>query len=352
MTVDENLRDINRLQSIFSVSESGGFDQEYRCAMEKTVMFNRDNRNFIEVTGKDRNTLLHNVLSANIANLPVNHGTEATFLTNKGKLIANINVFHCNFRTLIGFETICEKLLIDKLSRYVIAEDAEFIPLTGHLSISLEGPQASTTLSEILNRDIAELNQLGHLETLTSNPFFLIAQHKDPSPRFDVIAIAKEIFELIDASIEKGVLIAGRQLAETRRIESGQPQFGIDIDDSNLPLEAGLDSAIDFNKGCYIGQEYVVRMAHRGHANQKLMGIRLKSSTIPIPGTIVMSDHSDVGRITSAQYSPGLQEVVALAFLKRGFFDPGTNIHVSVGTEDVTGVVVKTPFITPRSQIR
>ena len=349
MTVDENLRDINRLQSIFSASESGGFDQEYQCAMEKTVMFNRNNRNFIEVTGKDRNTLLHNILSANIANLPLNHGTEATFLTNKGKLIANINVFHCNFRTLIGLETICEKPLLDQLSRYVIAEDAEFIPLTGHLSISIEGPLASATLCKILNCDIDKLNQLDHLETLTSDPFFLIAQHRDPSSRFDVIAKAKEMFELIDAAIENGVLVAGKQLAETRRIESGQPQFGIDIDDSNLPLEAGLDSAIDFNKGCYIGQEYVVRMAHRGHANQKLMGIRLKSSSIPIPGTIVMSDHSDVGRITSAQYSPGLQEVIALAFLKRGFFSPGTKIHIAEGTEDVTGVVVKTPFITPRS---
>ena len=349
MTVDENLRDINRLQSIFSASESGGFDQEYQCAMEKTVMFNRNNRNFIEVTGKDRNTLLHNILSANIANLPLNHGTEATFLTNKGKLIANINVFHCNFQTLIGLEAICEKPFIDKLSRYVIAEDAEFIPLTGHLSISIEGPLASATLCKILNCDIDKLNQLDHLETLTSDPFFLIAQHRDPSSRFDVIAKAKEMFELIDAAIENRVLVAGRQLAETRRIESGQPQFGIDIDDSNLPLEAGLDSAIDFNKGCYIGQEYVVRMAHRGHANQKLMGIRLKSSSIPIPGTIVMSDHSDVGRITSAQYSPGLQEVIALAFLKRGFFSPGTKIHIAEGTEDVTGVVVKTPFITPRS---
>ena len=145
-------------------------------------------------------------------------------------------------------------------------------------------------------------------------------------------------------AIDGGAVRGGERLAETRRIEAGRPRFGIDMDESHIPLEAGLDEAISFDKGCYIGQETIVRIAHRGHVNRKLSGILLDGSTVPARGATVSAEGRDVGAMTSAAISPALGGVVSLAYLKPEISSPGTQVEV----ENRPGRVASLPFLASR----
>jgi folate-binding protein YgfZ len=115
------------------------------------------------------------------------------------------------------------------------------------------------------------------------------------------------------------------------------------MDESYLPLEAGLDEALSFQKGCYIGQEYVVRLAHRGHVNRKLAGLKLEAEEPPAPGSAVVRDDEELGAITSAAFSPAFGCVLAFAYLKRGHWEPGTKVRAG----GASGAVSSLPFSLP-----
>jgi folate-binding protein YgfZ len=135
---------------------------------------------------------------------------------------------------------------------------------------------------------------------------------------------------------------------ETLRIEAGVPRFGIDMTEESMPAEvftrAGLmENAVSFTKGCYTGQEVVVRIAHRGHVNRMLRGLVVEGGAPPEAGTSVLdASEKQVGWTTSATYSPLLERVVALVVIRREI-DPGTKVRLgsALGT---TAVVSTLPF--------
>jgi folate-binding protein YgfZ len=115
------------------------------------------------------------------------------------------------------------------------------------------------------------------------------------------------------------------------------------MDESHLPLEAGLEEAISFQKGCYIGQEYVVRLAHRGHVNRKLAGLRLAGREAPTAGSPVLHGAEEAGAVTSAAFSPAFGGVLALAYMRRAYLEPGTEVMVG----GVSASVSSLPFPRP-----
>jgi folate-binding protein YgfZ len=132
--------------------------------------------------------------------------------------------------------------------------------------------------------------------------------------------------------------------AETLRIETGVPRFGRDMDEETIPLEAGIESrAISFTKGCYVGQEVIIRVLHRGHGRvaRKLVGLTIDGSDVPQPGTRIASGDREIGEVTSSTMSPALQRPIALGYVHRDFVEPGTN--VTIGT--VGAHVAPLPFV-------
>ena len=124
--------------------------------------------------------------------------------------------------------------------------------------------------------------------------------------------------------------------ADALRIEAGLPRFGPDMAEDTIPLEAGIEArAISFNKGCYVGQEVIIRVLHRGGGRvaQKLVGLRWPAGAqVPPSGTVLRSGGADIGSVTSSAYSPACGCAVALAYLKRDFIEPGTVVSDGNGT--------------------
>ena len=163
-------------------------------------------------------------------------------------------------------------------------------------------------------------------------------------PGFDVYVETAHAAALTSALTAAGVAALDRDTAEAIRIEAGVPRFGRDMDEDTIPLEAGIETrAISFSKGCYVGQEVIIRVLHRGHGRvaRKLMGLRIESGAVPSAGTPVRDGTREIGHVTSSAQSPAAKQPVALAYLHRDFLTPGTTVSV----DGATAVVTELPFL-------
>jgi folate-binding protein YgfZ len=112
------------------------------------------------------------------------------------------------------------------------------------------------------------------------------------------------------------------------------------MDESNVVLEANLDDAISYTKGCYLGQEIIIRIKHRGHVAKKLTGLKF-DNPVESGATIIADDGKEIGRVTSATYSPKLESPIALGYLRYEYLNPGTPVKAG----DISGTVAELPFV-------
>ena len=150
---------------------------------------------------------------------------------------------------------------------------------------------------------------------------------------FDLFAARDVAGELSQAIRDAGAVAVGAETAEVARVESGHPLFHTDMTEETIPLEAGIeDRSISLTKGCYVGQEVIIRVLHRGHGRvaKKLVGLVLSEGRPPDTGAEVQSGEAKaIGRVTSASWSPRLGHAVALAYVHRDFLTPGTSVRIA-----------------------
>jgi folate-binding protein YgfZ len=272
------------------VSASAPVREHLEAARAGAAICERDELAFVRVSGRDAARLLQNVVTSDIDALAVGEGQYGLALTPKGRPIADAwivreadDVFVC------ACETVAQDDLVAMLRRYRLASRAEIAVATGERTL-LERPQACPEVGW-------HAGPLGAL---------LLATPEAARARWD-------------AAVAGGAVPIGAETRETLRIERGLPRFGIDFDGTNLPAEAGVvGRAISFTKGCYIGQEPIVRLAHRGHANRELRLLRLDEPP-ELPATLQEGER-EVGRLTS---SAGLPEggAAALGYVRRAVAD-------------------------------
>jgi folate-binding protein YgfZ len=156
----------------------------------------------------------------------------------------------------------------------------------------------------------------------------------------DLVLDGEAVEQVRSVLTDRGAVPVGEEAAELLRIESGRPRHGLDMSDDNLPGEVGLEQrAVNFTKGCYVGQEPVARMHYRGHPNRCLRGLRL-SEPAAAGSPVFAADGKDVGRLTSACVSPSLGPI-ALAIIRREVEPRG---QVRVGAAGSSAAVVELPF--------
>ena len=143
----------------------------------------------------------------------------------------------------------------------------------------------------------------------------------------------------------------GWNALESLRIETGVPRYGAELTDSVIPLEAELEHAIDFEKGCYIGQEIVARMKYRGHPNRLLRGIEIEANLTSqdchrhLQGARVFKEEKEVGWITSATFAPTLEKSIALGYVRMQVTEAGSRVRIETLEGSVDGTVMLLPFL-------
>jgi len=339
--------------------EFSGVDDEYRAARESVVVADRSYRACIRVTGRDRLSFLQNMLSNDVKRLQTGEGVWATLLTRKGTVISDLVVYQLGDALLLEMEPEGLSPSMESLSRYLVSEDVTLADVTGEEALfSVEGPKATKLLSQILvDASESRLAELGMYHFISDGEsergLRVSAARHGPGAAFDLAVPARRAADflgnLLDAGRPLGLRLAGWQVQETRRIEAGIPLLGTDMDASHLPLEARLDDAISFNKGCYIGQEYVVRLAHRGHLNRRLTGLALSGRTVPSAGDEIRAPDDETaraaGRVTSAAFSPRLGQPIAMGYVQSAFLEPGTVVTLLSAGSALQARVTELPFI-------
>jgi folate-binding protein YgfZ len=165
-------------------------------------------------------------------------------------------------------------------------------------------------------------------------------------PGFDVF-VERGVADALTRRLEEaGAVAIDSATAEAIRIEGGVPLFDRDMDQDTIPLEAGIEGrALSLNKGCYVGQEVIIRVLHRGHGRvaRKLVGLTLEGTAAAPAGARIAGGGREIGHVTSATTSPALERSIALGYVHRDFVEPGTPVSVG-GTP---AVITALPFVAP-----
>ncbi len=337
--------------------EFSGVDEEYRAACEAVIVGDRSYRAQLRVTGNDRVSFLHNMLTNDLKSLQHGDGLHAALLTRLGKLVSDLFVYQLDDATLLEMEPRSLTPVTEALSRYIISEDVHMVDSSNDEALlSVQGPRSSELLSHLSDGGLSELARFHFTQTtLAGLNARVSATPHGPGQSFDIAVSPKDAARLLEKLLAAGGPLglrpAGWQALEIRRIESGIPIFGVDMDESHFPMEAGLDEAISFTKGCYLGQEYVVRLAHRGHLNQKLVGVQVTDSRVPRSGDGIFrsadgtGQNGQVGQVTSAAFSASLGYPIALGFVHRDSFAPGTPVSIHGKDHVFSAQVTELPFV-------
>jgi folate-binding protein YgfZ len=296
----------------------------------------------VELTGKDRVQLVHAFTTGDLKKLPEGRCGEAFVTSPQGKTLGHVLVLPMAERLLLLTTPGQAAKLIAHFDRYIIGEDVNLRDTTPLSSLWLAaGAQVGESLAQAVTGTMpadplahATLRlgdvpvQVARVDWLAV-PTFLLA-----APRESAGAVGEQL-------LAAGMTLCDERAFDIVRIEAGWPLYSQDITDDNLPQEIGRDAqAISFTKGCYLGQETIARIDAVGHVNRHLVGVRFAGSKVPAAGTPLLAIDKEVGRVTSAVWSPRLAAPLALALVKRSQAKPGQELTSSVGA----ATVVALPF--------
>ena len=321
----------------------------YRAAREQAARIDRSDRGRIVVSGADRASYLHGLLTNDITSLKAGEGCYAAYLTAQGRMIADLFVYELGDVILLSVPIDQRQTVLDKLDQFVFSEDVQLGDATASFStVSIIGPDAARVVGTVTGVGTAELAALpehGNRRARHDGGAVIITRESDCGEAgYDVHVEASMADSWRRALDESGVPLLDNETADAIRIEAGVPRFGRDMDHDTIPLEAGIESrAISFSKGCYVGQEVIIRVMHRGHGRvvRKLVGLVFEGSAAPAAGAVAQAEGRTIGSVTSSARSPALEKPIALAYLHRDFLAPGTTVSV----EGMTGVVTELPLI-------
>jgi folate-binding protein YgfZ len=306
------------------ILEFGGFEEEYVALDCGCALFDLSDRGLFAVSGEDRTRFLNGLVTNDVAHLLPGSGCHACQLNRQSRILSDLRIYVRPERFLVETEPGVEVEALSHLRRYKIADRVDFEPLSDTtVRFSLQGPAAGQVLARVFGQaaadDVRSLPTHGH--QLLKGPgevtFFRVP--RTGREGVDLLAPAGAGRSLWAALTDGGASPAGWLALEAGRIEAGLPRFGSDFGPENLFLEVGLDDAVSFDKGCYVGQEIVARVKSRGHVNRCLAGLIVEGDAAP--GDRVRMGDETVGRVTSASPSPRLGRTVALALLRREVAD-------------------------------
>lgn len=328
------------------------FEEEYRTLGTGVALIDYSTQALIEVQGPDRAGFLHSLLTNDIKRLAPGEGCRAALLTDTAKMLADLLVLADPDRHWLLCDLTRASVVIETLNRYTFSEQ---VTLINHerawAVIALQGPRAielATQLCEI----VVSLPHVGDHGTyaLEGLPIRLI-RHTLASGVGLLCLVNAGQTELVWELLQRrggsfGLRLIGWETLNTARIEAGIPWYGVDISEANLLPETGLEAMVaSETKGCYLGQEIMARMQTYGSANKKLMGLLLDGRQLAEPGDAITRDGRPVGTITSACDSPTLQRSIAMGYVKRGSYEPGTAVEIVRGKTRIAATVTTRPLV-------
>jgi folate-binding protein YgfZ len=309
---------------------------DYRAITEACGVVDRSERGKLALTGSEAHSFLQGQVTNDVEALPAGRGCYAAFLTPKGKMLGDLRILATEDELLLDTERVALQGLFNMIRRFSIGYDVELHKRTLERGLlSLIGPGAVDACGA---GSLPDDEHAHALVTVPGSDSTARAIRTDVG--IDLLCDAGDVDALRDALEHVGVVAVSGAAVECLRVERGRPRYGIDLDDSVIPQEAGLNErAVSFTKGCYVGQETVARLYYRGKPNRQLRGLRLSGPASP--GDELSFDGRVVGHLATVAQSPRIGPI-ALALVRREA-PPGSTVAVN-DDGGVTGEVTELPF--------
>jgi folate-binding protein YgfZ len=322
---------------------NSNFETEYRAVRETGAgLFDFPKRGLIEVSGGEAVQFLNGMLTNDIAKLPENSWMLAAFPNVQGRLLAFVRVLKIGDKFLFDTEAATREKVFNNLFRFTFAGDFKVRDLSEEMTLlSIQGKRAG----EILESKVQSPKSKAEVVEAKFNgeKVLVIRSTHAAADGFDLFAPANLIQNLVKEFENAGAMKIGNEAREVLRVEAGIPLYGVDMDETTIVLETGLDEAVSFTKGCYIGQEVIIRIHHRGHVAKKLAGLIFdEPSDIAQNNELKSAEGKNAGRVTSIAFSPVLNKQIALAYVRYDFLQPGTELLIN---EIARAKVAHLPFV-------
>ena len=296
-------------------------------------------RGRIRVEGSEAVTFLNGLITNDMKTLGENRWMPAVFPTVQGRLIGAVRVVRGSGSSfLIDTDRESHEAVLKTIARFTMAGDFRVTDITDETTmLSLQGKRAAEVVGKLFQAIDADLarNGVKELEGVT-----IIRTTHTAEDGFDLVFDSVRTGELRQALQAAGATPVDQETFEILRVEAGIARFGLDMDDTTVVPETNLDDAVSYTKGCYVGQEIIVRIKHRGHVAKKLTGLRFESEVEP--GAIIKSpDGKEIGRVTSTTVSPTAGSI-GLGYVRYEYLAPGTSVLVA---GDINATTAELPFI-------
>jgi glycine cleavage system T protein len=334
----------------------GDVRREYEAVREGGAgLFDLSSRGRIQVSGTEAVQFLNGLITNDMKTLAVNHWMPAAFPNVQGRLIAIVRVVRLKDEGtgktacpafLIDTEAATHAAVLKNIERFTLAGDFRVTDVTHQTAlISVQGSKAADVVRAVMGETAAALEAN---EVFATTDVTVIRSSPTAELGFDLLVTAEQANSLWERLQAAGAEPVGFEALEILRIEAGLPRYGVDMDETNVVTETGLDEAVSYTKGCYVGQEIIARIKYRGHVAKKLSGLLFAEGAKAEAGaTIKSTDGKDIGRITSITFSPQLQRTIALGYLKFDYLSVGTVVSVISGSSEVEARVMELPFLRP-----
>jgi folate-binding protein YgfZ len=304
---------------------------EYNTVRETGAgIWNYAGRGLIEVSGGEGVQFLNGLITNDAAKLEENKWMFAAFPNAQGRLIAMVRVLKKDGKFLFDTGAVTREKVFENLFRFTFAGDFIVHDLSDDFGVlSVQGEKSGEMIEKILGGKLTEENEIAEFNFNSENIFIIRARHLSENG-FDLFVPKTVLEDLTKEFKNQGAIKIGDEAFETLRIEQGTPRYGVDMDETNVVLETGIDEAVNFNKGCYIGQEIIARIHFRGHVAKKLAGLVFEDENAEINhgDEIKTLDDKNAGKITSVTFSPKLGKKIALGYVRYAFLEKGTELKV------------------------
>ena len=321
-----------------------GIGDQYRIIEAGAGWRRRAERGRLRFGGSDRTAFLHALLTNDVAALSPGRGGYGALLTPQGRMVADVHLFARPDQIITDVPAEAAQSLAAEFDRLIFAEDASVADVSASVvQLNVVGGAAAAILERALGLDANALGDLTIGSQLDLVAGFAARTDEAALPGYDVLIPAEREAETIESLTRAGAVPLSDELFTALRVDAGRPLFGVDMDTDTIPLEAGLlDRAISTTKGCYVGQEVIIRVLHRGGGRvaRRLVKIRFdgEESGRLLPGARLRIGDRESGHVTSL--APALDDsgAIALAYLRREFAEAGQKVLVD-GPSGVEGVV-------------
>jgi folate-binding protein YgfZ len=306
-------------------SDFGDVGAEFQALVSGSGVYGLSSRAKIALTGGDRVRWLNGMITNNVRDLEPGRGVYAFLLNPQGRILGDLYAYNRGETLLVDTDQSQVEKILAVFDKYIIMDDVEVANVSGELTaIGIAGPSARESLQAAgLEMPVHEPLQFVEL-TWRQASLTLDRGDNERVESFELWLAPEHVDQVYEALVKAGARPVGTAALELLRIAAGIPRYGADIRERDLPQETEQQRALNFTKGCYIGQEIVERIRSRGQVHRKFSGFEVQGQ-LPAPGSKIQADGKDVGEITSAASLPlaSGDRHVALGYIRREVAAPG-----------------------------